>query len=863
MKAAPHIPAVNTSVLSADEAPSMLADAANAPSYFNMIKKRWRLIMLLSTLLFVACLLAILQVPTQYQADVLVVLHPGRLIAPNNAPSGVAPDFKSKLDTLREQVESRRTLTDVLRKRNLLPPNLSNLQEQSLLGSVRKAITLKIDKSSFRLLFEHRDPQTAADVANDLARKYIDENARLRNESLNKTAELIDSQIAHLEAQVKENAESLQRFRLENMGSMPEDVPANQALLISLTNQLAQGESALASDILRRRQLEERLAETIRKEVEQRQIALAKLIHSLNHFQAFIEENGINNVLASLTPPATGTGNTQNVSASTDVPKPEKSSILETAAAAGSFEVDPEVQVLKEQLSIKVLAVKNAEQQLASLADLRRKGMLSEVAFSRAQNDVERAKSELRMQQAQAAMLRASLQDRQKKTESDLAALDQLQQLWNQALLKIQEFENLQRTAAKADAAMLPDDASEQSAIASELSSVRRVQLMLSVSDVRGELGRLTQEFENTISSIARQRNGAIRMKRRMDELDQRLNNSARVQVELPEMLRRNKTLIDQYESMLKYKMQTEMAMSVEDQQEGERMQIWDPAVVPATPSRPNYPFLLAGAIVGSLATALALALLLGSYESILMMSRYLNADDLRAHTGVEILGSIGQVGRVSVPPNVPRSSAPVVALHSPHHPVARQFVDCCCLMLKSGAPRVLAVCSAVPGDGKSFVAANIAAALALTSRTPTLLVDGDLRSPSLHRLFAVRNHLGLSEAADGRQLDIHRLPIQAPADLRLVTAGAARNHSSVVLSGSKVQELLRTLRCGEMRPLIVLDTPALSSGPDADLLLDGVDGVLLVVRRNHTPIADLTRVLRRIPREKLKGILFNYDQPE
>jgi len=849
-----------SAALVADTLP-VLSDSGTPPSYFNMLKKRWRLIAVVAAVIFAACFATILSLPVLYQADVLVILQSGRLISPSNNAQMAQPDFRQKLDALREQVESRHTLNEVLQQRNLFPPGVTDATRQQIINTVRKAITLRIDSSSFRLLFDHSDPQTAADVANDLARKFIDENARLRSESLQKTAALITSQTVHLENQVKEVAQVLQRFRHDNMGSMPEDVPANQALLMALTNQVLQAESNLRAENLRKRQVEELVAEAIAREIEQRNAAIIKIGQSIRQFQAFTEELDRPSAVIEQTPEKAPSPETAGPSR-----EAQKNAPALSEQSHHGIEIDPEIQVLKEQLSMKALSVRTEQQNLTAVTDLHRRGMISQSVLTKAQNDVERSKSDLRVQRAQAGMLRSSLVDKQKKAESDILALNQLQHLWNQTLSKLQEFNSLRTVVNKEPIEMQPADEIQQQAVSYGLTTMRRVQMSLSSFDIRGELTRHTQEYENILLSVSRQRNSTALMKDRMNELDRRLNNSAKVQVELPELTRRYSTLTDQYESMLKYKVQTEMAMSVEDQQEGERMQIWDSAVVPSSPFQPNYRFLIVAALIGSIGSAVSLALLFGSYESIVMMSKYLNVDDLHMHTGLEILSSIKQINsKIQVPPTFPLSCAKIATLHSPQHPVSRQFLDCCCVISRSGVrmPRVIAVCSPIPGDGKSFVAANFAAALALTTKLPTLLVDGNLRSPHLHDLFSCENESGLADAVEGRGIHVHRLPLIPPADLSLLTAGSSKGHSSVVLSSAKVHELLRHYRCADTRPMIVLDTPALSCGPDADLLLDGVDAVLLVIRRNYTPLADVTRIMRRIPRQKLLGVIFNGDLPD
>jgi protein-tyrosine kinase len=205
-------------------------------------------------------------------------------------------------------------------------------------------------------------------------------------------------------------------------------------------------------------------------------------------------------------------------------------------------------------------------------------------------------------------------------------------------------------------------------------------------------------------------------------------------------------------------------------------------------------------------------------------------------------------------------SSAKVVTMSDPGHRISRQFMDCACVLFKPHArwPRVVAVCSPGPGDGKTFVATNLAAALAISSRETTILVDANLRAPELHNIFERPREGGLAEALEGGAIQVHPLACAAPCDLQLLTSGHVQRHGAVLLGSTRFREMMDKITYQGNKPRIILDTPPLQGGADVDVLLDGVDGVLLVVRRGHTEIAEVERAIRRIPSNKLLGIVFN-----
>lgn len=165
----------------------------------------------------------------------------------------------------------------------------------------------------------------------------------------------------------------------------------------------------------------------------------------------------------------------------------------------------------------------------------------------------------------------------------------------------------------------------------------------------------------------------------------------------------------------------------------------------------------------------------------------------------------------------------------------------------------LLPVVSTGRGDGRTSLAIELARALAAMGQR-TLLIDADLRAPSLHRHFSIGNKGGLGDFLDGRGVRL-----AACADnLAVLAAGSVREDPLELLS----RERLRRFLSAAARPfsVILADTPAAARGPDHEMFSALAGGALLVVRRGEEA-RRLARLRRRLARCAAKpvAVVFNY----
>lgn len=178
----------------------------------------------------------------------------------------------------------------------------------------------------------------------------------------------------------------------------------------------------------------------------------------------------------------------------------------------------------------------------------------------------------------------------------------------------------------------------------------------------------------------------------------------------------------------------------------------------------------------------------------------------------------------------------------------------------KGPIPRVVVVTSAEPGEGKSFVAANLAASMAMSLDRHVFLVDGDLRRPSIHRLFGRPLGPGLTEHLTAFQ-DLSTVVQPAPLpSLYLVTAGRCPDNPSEVLSSERMAGFLQAVTAQHPDRLVVIDSPPALVAAESMVLAGFADGIILVVKKNGPRREEVHELVRKLGRQKILGIVGNFE---
>lgn len=168
---------------------------------------------------------------------------------------------------------------------------------------------------------------------------------------------------------------------------------------------------------------------------------------------------------------------------------------------------------------------------------------------------------------------------------------------------------------------------------------------------------------------------------------------------------------------------------------------------------------------------------------------------------------------------------------------------------------KVVMVTSAMAGEGKTFTTANLVVTLAESFKRRVLLIDADLRRPSVHQMFHLSNASGLNEglnAAEDRKLPI----VQVSPYLSVLPAGEPNQDPMGPLTSPRMRRIVDEAKAAF--DWVVIDTPPIALLPDANLLGELADGVVFVIGAGSTPFAMIQRAIKAIDRSRLLGVVLN-----
>ncbi len=168
---------------------------------------------------------------------------------------------------------------------------------------------------------------------------------------------------------------------------------------------------------------------------------------------------------------------------------------------------------------------------------------------------------------------------------------------------------------------------------------------------------------------------------------------------------------------------------------------------------------------------------------------------------------------------------------------------------------KVVMVVSAVPGEGKTLTATNLALTLSESYQTRVLLIDADLRRPSLHRLFDLSNQVGLKDDL-AAQAETRASSVRVTPNLDVLLAGSAPLDPVSALSSERMRSILR--RAATEFDWVVIDTPPVELMSDAKILAAVADVAVLVVEAGRTPCESARRAIEAVGRERVIGVVLN-----
>jgi succinoglycan biosynthesis transport protein ExoP len=323
-----------------------------------------------------------------------------------------------------------------------------------------------------------------------------------------------------------------------------------------------------------------------------------------------------------------------------------------------------------------------------------------------------------------------------------------------------------------------------------------------------------------------------------------------------------NKTL---YEGLMTKLKETAISQGLRSS----NIRVVDPAMIPSTPARPaktrNVTLAFLVGLVGGIGLALMREYLdntvktpddietLARLPSLAVVPQFAGSNGTsKKHRLMTGLASNGHEKRIEL-----------VAQHLPKSQMSEAFRALRTSILLSQAdhpPQVILVTSALPREGKTTAAANLAVTLAQLGDS-TVLVDADLRKPGVGRLLNLGGgkYAGLSSYLAGvSSLDLVTVPHPAIPNLAAIPTGPLPPNPADLLSSHKLADAIAELR--KKFKFIVIDSPPIMAATDAVILSVQTDGVLLVVRSGETPKEAFTRTrdLLNSVKCRILGVVLN-----
>jgi capsular exopolysaccharide synthesis family protein len=168
---------------------------------------------------------------------------------------------------------------------------------------------------------------------------------------------------------------------------------------------------------------------------------------------------------------------------------------------------------------------------------------------------------------------------------------------------------------------------------------------------------------------------------------------------------------------------------------------------------------------------------------------------------------------------------------------------------------KTVLVASTMAGEGKTLTAVNLALTFSESYGRNVLLIDGDLRRPTTHAVLDVPNILG-SGIGTPTETDQKLSLIQVSPRLSVLTAGEPDNDPMSRLASDRMRRVLT--EAAAQFDWVIIDTPPVGTVPDANLLAQMADVVLLVVQAGRTPARLVQRTAESLGRERVMGVILN-----
>jgi len=192
-------------------------------------------------------------------------------------------------------------------------------------------------------------------------------------------------------------------------------------------------------------------------------------------------------------------------------------------------------------------------------------------------------------------------------------------------------------------------------------------------------------------------------------------------------------------------------------------------------------------------------------------------------------------------------------------HRIKRPVIDRALGTSGADDARLILLSSALPGDGKTFMALNLAFSMARERDVSVLLVDGDLPRGQVSRVLGVQGEPGVLDALQDSRLDVESLIFDTDVPgLEVLPAGPPSEGAAELIASGRMREIVARLNGRNSRRLILFDSPPLLVSSEARVLAQIPGQIVLVARAGHTPRTAIVDAIACVDKKKLQGLVLN-----
>jgi capsular exopolysaccharide synthesis family protein len=433
------------------------------------------------------------------------------------------------------------------------------------------------------------------------------------------------------------------------------------------------------------------------------------------------------------------------------------------------------------------------------------------------------------------------------------------ERITKEAVYQLAQSGNYDAIAAVRDSAVIQDILKQQTTLSAQYTDavaqygpkfpkVMRIQAQL--KDLDQLITREKLNIGNQVEADYRgSRQRELLLKEALDEQKAEVNQTAEKLVQYNILKREADTNKQLYDGMLQKLKEAGISAGLRSS----NIRVVDPALIPGGPSRPNKARNILLSIMVGFLGGVGLALLREYLDNTVK-----TPDDIETLARLPSLAVVPALsnsngkhrGRFSkflktAVVTSKEGRAELISHNMPQSQMSEAFRALRTSLLLSQAdhpPQVILMTSALPREGKTTAAVNLAVTLAQLG-DKTLLVDADLRKPGINRALSLVDgkHAGLSSYLAGvSSLDLITVPHPAISNLEAIPTGPIPPNPADLLSSRRLTELIAELRT--RYKFVVIDSPPIMAATDAVILSVLVDGVLMVVRSGETPKEAFTR---------------------